>query len=87
MTSSLGTRLLRFRLASGWSKRVLAERLGVSIPSIIRWETEAAEPNNYNRYKIEQLLAEEPVLSQLHIPRRQITQLSLFGDRIGEIGH
>ncbi|MCD6494651.1 helix-turn-helix transcriptional regulator, partial [Candidatus Bipolaricaulota bacterium] len=48
---SLGERLRHFRLESGWSKRMLAEKLGVSIPSIIRWEAEIAVPNDYNRYK------------------------------------
>ncbi len=85
--SSLGTRLQRFRLTNGWSKRILAEKLGVSIPSIIRWETETAEPNDYNRYKIEQLLAQawQPRLSIP--PRRQILQLSLFAEHVEEIGH
>ena len=84
--SSLATRLQHFRLTNGWSKRVLAEKLGVSIPSIIRWETEAAEPNDYNRYKIEQLLVAERAVEPLVFPRRRIVQLSLFGDRTGEIG-
>lgn len=84
--SSLATRLQRFRLTNGWSKRVLAEKLGVSIPSIIRWETEAAEPNDYNRYKIEQLLTVERPIQPLILPRRRIVQLSLFVDRIEKIG-
>jgi transcriptional regulator with XRE-family HTH domain len=41
---SLGMRLQRFRLKSGWSKRVVANKLGVSIPSIIRWEEGTSEP-------------------------------------------
>lgn len=84
--SSLATRLQCFRLTNGWSKRVLAEKLGVSIPSIIRWETEAAEPNDYNRYKIERLLTAERPIQPLTLPRRRIVQLSLFANRIGEIG-
>ncbi|HHR85731.1 MAG TPA: XRE family transcriptional regulator [Candidatus Acetothermia bacterium] len=55
--NSLGKRLQHFRLERGWSKRALAEKLGVSIPSIIRWEEEIAVPNDYNRYKIEQFLS------------------------------
>jgi len=85
--SSLATRLQRFRLTNGWSKRVLAEKLGVSIPSIIRWETEAAEPNDYNRYKIEQLLTAERPIRPLIIPHRRIVQPSLFADHVEEIGH
>ena len=52
----LGERLRGFRLENGWSKRSVARRLGVSTPSIIRWEDGVAEPNDYNRYKIERLL-------------------------------
>jgi transcriptional regulator with XRE-family HTH domain len=53
----LGERLRGFRLENGWSKRTVARRLGVSTPSIIRWEEGIARPNDYNRYKIERLLA------------------------------
>jgi transcriptional regulator with XRE-family HTH domain len=53
----LGERLRGFRLENGWSKRSVARRLGVSTPSIIRWEDGIAEPNDYNRYKIERLLS------------------------------
>jgi len=72
---SLGQRLQRFRLESGWSKRTVAEKLGVSIPSIMRWEEETSLPNDYNRFKIEQLLD-----GDVHPPdsRPQIQQLDLF---------
>ena len=53
----LGERLRGFRLENGWSKRSVARRLGVSTPSIIRWEDGMAVPNDYNRYKIERLLS------------------------------
>jgi len=53
----LGERLRGFRLENGWSKRTVARRLGVSTPSIIRWEEGIARPNDYNRYKIERLLS------------------------------
>ena len=53
----LGERLRGFRLENGWSKRTVARRLGVSTPSIIRWEEGIACPNDYNRYKIERLLS------------------------------
>lgn len=85
--NSLGQRLRHFRLESGWSKRTLAEKLGVSIPSIMRWEAEIAVPNDYNRYKIEQFLSRrtssEPQTTPTHPPN--IEQLGLFSDR-GEIG-
>ncbi len=73
---SLGRRLRHFRIESGWSKRMVAGKLGVSIPSIIRWEEEIAQPNDYNCYKIEQFLSEgsaSPVLAG-----REIRQLDLF---------
>jgi len=71
---ALGRRLQGFRLANGWSKRTTAKRLGVSIPSIIRWEEGISEPNDYNRYKIEQLL-----IGYTPPPaHRRIVQLSLF---------
>ena len=73
----LGTRLRGFRLENGWSKRAIAERLGVSTPSIMRWEDGTAEPNDYNRYKIDRLLdgAESaPRVSS----RRSTAQESLF---------
>ena len=75
----LGRRLRYFRLANGWSKRGLADKLGVSIPSIIRWEKGIAEPNDYNRYKIEQLIAQadEPTPPNTG---KQISQLHLFPD-------
>ena len=77
----LGKRLRGFRLENGLSKRATAERLGVSAPSIVRWEEGTAEPNGYNRFKIDQLLV------GLQVPARPpargaIIQLSLFPERI-----
>ena len=70
----LGKRLQGFRLENGWSKRTTAKQLGVSIPSIMRWEEGISEPNDYNRYKIERLL-----LGTTPPPaRHRIVQLSLF---------
>jgi len=71
---ALGKRLQGFRLENGWSKRAVAKKLGVSIPSIMRWEEGISEPNDYNRYKIERLLV-GPVPTR---SPRQIVQLSLF---------
>jgi len=71
----LGKRLQGFRLENGWSKRAVAKQLGVSIPSIMRWESGDAEPNDYNRFKIEQLLSDyQPTVAA----RRLMVQLSLF---------
>lgn len=53
----VGTRLKRFRLQHGWSKRHTANELGVSIPSVIRWEEGKSTPNDYNRFKIESLIS------------------------------
>jgi transcriptional regulator with XRE-family HTH domain len=71
---ALGKRLQGFRLENGWSKRAIARQLGVSIPSIIRWEEGISEPNDYNRYKIERLL----IGFSPPAAHRRIVQLSLF---------
>ena len=74
----LGSRLQRVRLANGWSKRVVAQKLGVSIPSIMRWEDGAAEPNDYNRYKIERLLELDPTAGCAPALESGALQLGLF---------
>jgi transcriptional regulator with XRE-family HTH domain len=76
----LGQRLRSFRLENGWSKRAIAERLGVSIPSIMRWESGDAIPNDYNRYKIDRLL--EASTAAMARGGRLMVQLSLFPGRI-----
>jgi len=54
----------------------VARLLGVSTPSIMRWEEGSAEPNDYNRHKIERLISD-------HVHRekasRSVTDLALFG--------
>ncbi len=77
----LGKRLQVFRLENGLSKRATAQRFGVSTPSIIRWEEGISEPNDYNRFKIDQLLVglEAPARPPV---RGAIIQLSLFPERI-----
>lgn len=77
----LGKRLQVFRLENGLSKRATAQRLGVSTPSIIRWEGGISEPNDYNRFKIDQLLVGFEVPARLPA-RGAIIQLSLFPERI-----
>ncbi|MFC2078725.1 helix-turn-helix transcriptional regulator [Candidatus Bipolaricaulota bacterium] len=69
----LGKRLNSFRVKNGWSKRAIALQLGVSIPSIMRWEDGTSEPNDYNRYKIEQLLEQQAPISDT-----SLAQLDLF---------
>ena len=69
----LGRRLNSFRIRNGWSKRAIALQLGVSIPSIMRWEAGTSEPNDYNRYKIEQLLEQQVPFSD-----SSLAQLDLF---------
>ena len=76
----LGSRLQRVRLANGWSKRVVAQKLGVSIPSIMRWEDGMAEPNDYNRYKIERLLELDPAAGCTPASESGGRQLRLFRD-------
>ena len=80
----LGMQLHRCRLRNGWSKRVVAKKLGVSIPSIIRWEEGAVEPNDYNRYKIERLLTATNTTAPSRTAIRRIQQLCLFGGQMGE---
>ena len=76
----LGERLRRFRLENGWSKSAIAEQLGVSIPSIMRWEEGISRPNDYNLYKIDRLLADVERPSAKTATSRRMTQLSLFGE-------
>lgn len=54
----VGARLKRYRLRHGLSKRRLALRIGVSAPTLVRWEEGTVDPTDYNLYRIEQLLAE-----------------------------
>jgi transcriptional regulator with XRE-family HTH domain len=77
----LGKRLQVFRLENGLSKRATAQRLGVSTPSIIRWEEGISEPNDYNRFKIDQLLVGFEVPARPPA-RGAVIQLSLFPERI-----
>jgi transcriptional regulator with XRE-family HTH domain len=76
--SSLGTRLRRYRLDNGWSKRVVAKRLGVSAPSVVRWERGDATPNDYNRAKIERMLAGRARPKTQPAERPTMIELSLF---------
>jgi len=69
----LGKRLHSFRMRNGWSKRSIALQLGVAIPSSMRWEDGTSEPNDYNRYKIEQLLEQQATPSDA-----SLAQLDLF---------
>jgi transcriptional regulator with XRE-family HTH domain len=77
----LGQRLRSVRLENGWSKRATAERLGVSVLSVIRWETGVAVPNDANRHEIDRLLESRERPSNSRVGRC-IVQLSLFPGRI-----
>ncbi|MBC7220745.1 helix-turn-helix transcriptional regulator [Candidatus Bipolaricaulota bacterium] len=44
----------------GLSKRILASQIGVSAPTLVRWEEGTAVPTDYNLYRIERLLAGSP---------------------------
>lgn len=66
----VGDRLRDHRLRHGLSKRALATEIGVSVPTVMRWEEGTAVPNDYNLYRIEQILAvpQVPVTRErLHI--------------------
>ncbi len=55
---TVGERLRQYRFRRGMSKRALAAALGVSVPTILRWESGETVPNDYNLYRIEQMLAQ-----------------------------
>lgn len=54
--TTVGSKLRDYRLRHGLSKRALAAQLGVSVPTIVRWEAGEAEPTDYNLYKIQRIL-------------------------------
>ena len=63
----LGKQLYSLRMSRGWSKRKVAIELGVSIPSIMRWEDGSVIPNDYNINNIEALLARYGVAKRRHV--------------------
>ncbi len=75
---SLGPALRRYRLEHGLSKRAVAGYLGVSIPTVMRWEAGEATPNDYNRHKVESLLGGGAVWEMPSKPRRRVVMLELF---------
>jgi ribosome-binding protein aMBF1 (putative translation factor) len=77
----LGQRLRSVRLEDGWSQRATAERLGVSVLSVIRCETGVAVPNDTNRRKIDRLLESRERSSNSRVGRC-VVQLSLPPGRI-----
>ncbi len=56
----VGDKLREYRLGHGLSKRSLASQIGVSAPTLVRWEEGTAVPTDYNLYRIERLLAGSP---------------------------
>ena len=52
----LGGKLRDMRISRGLSKRAIANLLGVTIPTIMRWENGDATPSDYNVRKINSLL-------------------------------
>jgi len=52
----LGKELKLWRLRQGLSKRTVAKILGVSIPTLTRWEEGLVEPRDYNLQRILDLL-------------------------------
>lgn len=52
----LGKELKLWRLRQGLSKRTVAKILGVSIPTLTRWEEGLVEPRDYNLQRIRDLL-------------------------------
>ncbi|MFH1609767.1 MAG: helix-turn-helix transcriptional regulator [Candidatus Bipolaricaulota bacterium] len=72
----VGDRLRDHRLRHGLSKRALAIEIGVSVPTVMRWEEGTAVPNDYNLYRIERLLTvlQVPVTRE----RPRIVPIPLF---------
>ncbi|MBC7221895.1 helix-turn-helix transcriptional regulator [Candidatus Bipolaricaulota bacterium] len=54
----LGRELKLWRLQQGLSKRAVAKLLGVSIPTLTRWEEGLVEPRDYNLQRIQDFLEE-----------------------------
>ncbi|KUK27606.1 MAG: Helix-turn-helix domain protein [Acetothermia bacterium 64_32] len=73
----MGSRLRQFRLENGLSKRSVAGLLGVSVPTVMRWEEGRSVPNDYNRHKIERLLSRGQEMP-LFESRPRMVLLSLF---------
>lgn len=57
---SVGQRLRRERLRLNWSQEKLAEKLGVSVPSINRWENDKVLPQPAYREQLCQLFGKSP---------------------------
>jgi transcriptional regulator with XRE-family HTH domain len=52
----LGKELKIWRLKHGLSKRTLAQMLGVSVPTLTRWEEGQVEPHDYHLHKLREFL-------------------------------
>ena len=59
MAEHIGKSLYVLRMRNGWSKRKLARELGVSCPTVSRWENGDGSPLDYNFHKIRDLLIKE----------------------------
>lgn len=55
----LGKELKLWRLSHGLSKRALAKLLGVSVPTLTRWEEGLVDPRDYHLYRVQELLRKE----------------------------
>ena len=65
MAEHIGKSLYVMRMRNGWSKRRAGRELGVSIPTIMRWEDGESFPDDYNLYKIRNLLISEAAKQSL----------------------
>ncbi|MBS0195450.1 MAG: helix-turn-helix domain-containing protein [Planctomycetes bacterium] len=84
--SSLPHRLRAFRESSGLSQKELADRLGISKITLLRWENGSAKPSQLAAQKLvalgfEEIAAEDTNIGE--IPRiRRASQGSLFGPEV-----
>ena len=54
----LQSKLEELRAKRGWSQEDLAREVGVSLPTIQRWESKGAKPHRLARREIEKVLHE-----------------------------
>jgi transcriptional regulator with XRE-family HTH domain len=74
----LGQRLKAFRTTNGWSQSWTAEILGVSTPTVARWESGVAQPSGEHRARVDRLLGGAQRRPTGCRKTSSILQLSLF---------
>ncbi|MEW5825667.1 MAG: helix-turn-helix transcriptional regulator [Candidatus Bipolaricaulota bacterium] len=78
----LGQRLKAFRSVNGWSQSWTADILGVSAPTLARWEAGSAEPSGEHLRRVVRLLGLRSRGRGLPREHLAMLQLSLFPERV-----